>query len=285
MDQDKDIIEIDLLAMCLAIWNKIWVVGGTAVVSAIAAFVLAAFVIPPKYESTALMYVNNTSFSLGNTSFSISSGELSAAQSLVDTYLVILKTRLTLNTVIEEAELSYTYDELVEMIDATSVNGTEIFEITVTDYSPQQAEKIANVIAQVLPEKISDIVEGSSVKIVDYAIVPAYPSSPSITKYTIIGFFIGFMVSAGIVVLLELLNTTIRNEDYLIDTYGLPILAVIPVMQTSQAKDYSNHKSYESSAKKVRGGHDVQPKNGDKTRNHKGTHFSSQSSNSSKRSN
>ena len=43
MDQDKDIIEIDLLAMCLAIWNKIWVVGGTAVVSAIAAFVLAAF--------------------------------------------------------------------------------------------------------------------------------------------------------------------------------------------------------------------------------------------------
>ena len=50
-------------------------------------------------------------------------------------------------------------------------------------------------------------------------------------------------------------------------------------------KDYSNHKSYESSAKKVRVGHDLQQKNGDKTRNHKGTHFSSQSSNSSKRSN
>lgn len=81
-------------------------------IGTIVMFSYAKFLIVPLYESKAMMYVNNSSLSLGNTSFSISSGELSAAQSLVETYIVILKSRLTLNAVIEKADLPYTYEEL-----------------------------------------------------------------------------------------------------------------------------------------------------------------------------
>lgn len=231
MENEKDTIEIDLSALMWAIWKKIWLVIVAVLVGAVIAFSYAKFMITPLYESKALMYVNNSSISVGSTSFSISSGELSAAQSLVKTYIVILKSRQTLNTVIEKADLPYTYEQLAPMISAAPVNETEIFEITVTDANPEEAELIANTVAEVLPDKISDIVEGSSVRIVDYAIVPVYPVSPSVTKYTMIGFLLGGVISIGVIVLLELFNESIRSDDYLIQTYNLPILAVVPVIK------------------------------------------------------
>ena len=203
MEKDQAVIEIDQLAIARAIWRKIWLVIAMVIIGTVIMFSYAKFLIVPLYESRAMMYVNNSSLSLGNTSFSISSGELSAAQSLVETYIVILKSRLTLNAVIEKADLPYTYEELKNMITASAVNSTEVFEIVVTDKDPVEAELIANTIAEILPQKIAGIVEGSSVKIVDYAVVPAYPVSPSVTKYTAIGFLMGGAISVGIIVVMS----------------------------------------------------------------------------------
>ena len=69
--------------------------------------------IPPKYQASALLYVNNSSISVGSTSISLS--DLSASQTLVDTYIAILKTRLTLDEVAVQAGLDYEYEELEEM--------------------------------------------------------------------------------------------------------------------------------------------------------------------------
>ena len=130
------------------------------------------------------------------------------------------------------------------MVTAAPVNDTEIFEITVTDADPQEAELIANTIADVLPDKISDIVEGSSVRVVDYAVVPVFPVSPSVTKYAMIGVLLGGVLSVGVIVLMELLNESIRSEDYLIQTYDLPILAVVPTMEHVE-KHYQQNIAYQ----------------------------------------
>lgn len=238
MENGKDEIEIDLLALALAVWRKMWLVLAMTMIGAAVAFSYAKFLVTPLYEAKAMMYVNNSAISLGNASFSISSGELSAAQSLVDTYIVIMKSRMTLDTVNDkikavDPECDYTYEELSAMIKAGAVNGTEIFEIVVTNPDNQKAELIANTIADILPQKIANIVEGSSVRIVDYAVIPAYPVSPSVAKYTAIGLLLGGMISVGIIVLMELLNESIRSEDYLLQTYDLPILAVVPAMGSS----------------------------------------------------
>ena len=236
MHEEKDTIEIDLSALLYAVWKRIWLVVGAVLLGAAMAFSYAAFFVTPLYQARAMMYVNNSSISVGNTSLSISSGELSAAQSLVKTYIVIMESRQNLNAVIEQAQLPYTYEELVEMISAFPVNDTEVFEIVVTSQDPAEAERIANTIAQILPEKISEIVEGSSVKIVDYAIVPAYPVSPSVTAYTLVGFLLAGAVSVGLIIILELLSDSIRSEEYLMQTYDLPVLAVIPAMQKTGKK-------------------------------------------------
>lgn len=234
--KQDDTIEIDLLALARAVWKRIWAVIAAVLIGAGGAFCIAQFMITPLYEAQAMLYVNNSSISVGNTSFSISSGELTAAQSLVRTYIVILKSRQVLSAVIDQADLPYTYAELEEMVDAEAVDNTEIFEVTITDADPAEAELIANTIAEVLPDKISDIVEGSSVRIVDYAVVPAIPVSPSVLKFSLVGFMLGGFISVGIIVLMELLNDTIQSEDYLIQTYDLPILAAVPSMEARQGK-------------------------------------------------
>ena len=93
MHEEKDTIEIDLSALLYAVWKRIWLVVGAVLLGAAMAFSYATFFVTPLYQARAMMYVNNSSISVGNTSLSISSGELSAAQSLVKTYIVIMESR------------------------------------------------------------------------------------------------------------------------------------------------------------------------------------------------
>lgn len=231
-NNNNEEMEIDLLELLRALWKRVWAIILATVLFAAAALAGTVFFVAPKYEAQALMYVNS-SLSVGG-KLSISMSELNAAQSLIDTYAVILKTRSTLNDVIDQTGVAYTYENLTEMIKAESVNGTEIFAITVTSTSPSEAELLANTIAEILPDKIASIVEGSSVRIVDYAVTPAHKSSPSLKKNTPIGGMLGFVLMCGIVVVQFLMDDKIHDSDYLTKTYNIPVLAVIPDLLTDK---------------------------------------------------
>lgn len=226
---------IDLVQLARALWHRAWAIVLAMVIFGGAAFGYARFLITPLYQASAMMYVNNSSINVGSTQVDLS--DLSAAQSLVETYIVILKTRGTLEQVIEQENLSYDYETLSDMIEAGAVNSTEVFEIQVTSADPEEAERIANCIAELLPGRISEIVEGSSVKIVDYAIVPSQKSSPSISRYTLLGLLLGAVVSCGVIVLMELFDEQIRDEEYVRETFDLPLLAAVPDLTGKGAGD------------------------------------------------
>ena len=76
-----------------------WVIL-TALLFGAAACSATYFFITPTYQASALLYVNNSSISLGGTDFGISSSELMAAQSLVDTYIVILLSQRLRNEIL-----------------------------------------------------------------------------------------------------------------------------------------------------------------------------------------
>ena len=84
----------------------------------------------------------------------------------------------------------------------------------------------------------ADIVEGSSVKIVDYAIVPAEIASPSYTRNTALGMLAGLVVIAAIICLREIFDEKLHSEDDITQRYQLPILAVIPDLAYSGAGAY-----------------------------------------------
>lgn len=219
-------MEIDLLRLGAALWNRAWAIVLVMVLFGSAGFSCAYFLITPLYESTALMCVNNGALSAGSDTISLS--DLNASKTLVDTCIVIMKTRTVLNEVIEAAELDYTYEELYEMLDAGSINDTEIFAINVTGPDPAEDERIANTVADILPGKIAGIMDGCSVRLVDNAVAPVRRVSPSIIKYTALGVLAGLVLSCGVIVLRTLLDEQVHDSDYLIQTYDLPLLAEIP---------------------------------------------------------
>lgn len=237
VQKNSNTIEVDLMKLLKALWRRIWAIVLATVIFGSSAFLYASFAVTPMYKATALMYVNNSAISVGSTSFSITPGELSAAKHLVDIYVVILKTRNTLDEVIEKAGLDYSYEKLRTMIEAGPVNSTEIFSIEVTSPSPYEAELIANTITEVLPEQIADIVDGASVRIVDRAVVPSRKASPNITKYTAMGMLVGAVLSCVCVIFIVMFDATIRSADDLTENQTLPVLAVIPDLSLSKANE------------------------------------------------
>lgn len=240
----KDYYVIDLIHIAKSVLPRAWIIVICSFLSAAIAFSIAAFAITPTYSSSIMLYVNNTSFSVGDLGFSISSSEISAAQSLVKTYTVLLKNRTTLEKVIEATGVTYDWEELYEMIEASPVNETEIMEVTVTSTDPNEAKKIANGIAKILPQRVSEIVEGSTMEVVDSAIAVNKKVAPNITKFTAIGFVIGVLLSVAALVVLALFDNTIHDEEYILNNYGYPILAKIPDLINTGTKKYSYYNSY-----------------------------------------
>ena len=236
----KEYYTIDLLHIFKFLWQKVWMVAIASFLAAVIGFSVAAFLIAPTYSSSVMLYVNNSSFSLGNTSFSISSSEITAAQSLVKTYREILMNRTTLNLVIDKADVSYDYKELFEMLEAEPSNDTEIMRVTVTAEDPKEASKIANCIAEVLPDRINDIIEGATMEVVDYAIPNGDKVAPSVTKYTAVGLILGALLSIIAIVIAAIMDDTIHDEEYVLNTYNYPILAKVPnLLGTSSGRyDY-----------------------------------------------
>ena len=249
MNNESEYIKIDLVKVINGLLRRAWIIILCMLLCGALLLSYAVYLVTPMYESSVLMYVNNSSFSVGATSFSISSSEISAAKSLVDTYLVILKTRMTLDDVIELGQLDYTFEEMCEMITAEPVNDTEVFSVTVKTDDPYEAERIANTIAIVLPEKINDVVEGSSVRIVDYAVVASNKVSPSIPKYTIIGMLLGAMISCLAIAIAEITDNQIRSEDCLLEAYPeIPLLSVVPdILSEKQHDNYYYYNQYAES--------------------------------------
>ena len=121
-EKSNGFLEVNMWRLLNEVLRKSWLVGLAAVIGAVLTFLISAYVITPKYEASAMFYVNNTNFSLGDTAVSITSADITASKSLVESYIVILDTRDTLVEVIEQSNVDRDYEEVRDMLTAEAVN-------------------------------------------------------------------------------------------------------------------------------------------------------------------
>lgn len=183
------------------------------------------FFITPKYQAVAKLYmVSASSDSIVNLS------DLNLGTSLSSDYEELLVTRPVILAVIEELELedTYEYDKLLEMISISTIGDTRILKIAVTSTDPEEAEKIANCLAEKGIEYIPTVMETSEPNMAEKAIVPVKKSSPSITKNAILGAMLGAILCMGILTVLYLTDDTLKNADDVEKFLGTMPLSVIP---------------------------------------------------------
>lgn len=243
--QETGTVEIDLLELINALVKKwAWLLASTVIVSLLFG-IYAIKMITPTYQASVLMYVNNSSYSsaIDSISSKLDSTVMKSADKYVSTYLVILRSRLTMEEVAARANVSYSPTKLSKMVSGASVDDTAIFRITVTGHDPEEACLIANTISEVLPEKIGNIIDGTSCRVVDSAIVPSGRSAPSYSRYFAIGAVIGFLLVAAVVVIYTIFNDQITSSDWLLESFdeSVPLLSVVPNNTTSSKNKYSKY--------------------------------------------
>ena len=241
MERKKDYYVIDVAHIAKSVWSRIWIIALVSVLFAGILFSYATFIIKPTYSSSIMLYVNNSSISLGSSSFSISASEITAAQSLLKTYGEILNNRTTLERVIKKADVPYNYKQLSKKITVASSNETEIMKVTVTTHDPYEAAEIAECISEVLPMRISEIIDGATMEVVDSAIPMLDKVGPSISRYTIIGLLLGMVLSLVVLVLVAMSDNTIHDAEYLVDNYDCIILAKVSDLLDSDNSKYQQY--------------------------------------------
>ncbi len=201
----------------------VWIVSG--ILGGIAGFYGAKHLVEPLYESSVLFYVNNSANQDPNED--ITTGQMEAAKQLVKTYGVILQNRSTLEQVIRRLDGPYTYKELSSCLSVSAVNETEVMRVSVKTKDPNEAAEIANRIAEVLPVRVSEIIEGASMRVLDEAYANANPVSKSPWTYGLICGMVGVILSSGVLVLVSVLDDKIRGTESL-QGYTYSVLVEIP---------------------------------------------------------
>lgn len=227
--------EMNIEYLVKLLWKRVlWVLISTMLVCDLAVS-YSALLMPDKYSSTVKFYVNNSFQS--DEQMPISSSDIFAASELLDIYIVILKSTPTLERIIESSALDIEVKDLKNMITAASVDGTEVFFVTALANDAETAQKLANSVAEVLPERISEVVEGSSVKLVEGADKPGEKVSGSTLKYALIGAAAGFIISCAAVVIYDLFDKTLKTEKQFA-YFARPVLARIKTSKSNYSKEY-----------------------------------------------
>ena len=216
--------------------HKLWIIIVTGVVCAASMFVVSKYFIKPKYSAQILVSVYNSEGIQ-------SSQDITPAQKLVNSYIIVLKSNTVMDTVAETVNLGYAGEDIKSMVSAAAVNNTEIFRVTVTCGNPNHAATIANAIADVAPNEIIRNVKAGAVEIIDRAEVPTSPSAPNILTNVILGALVGFVLSIAAVVLHNMLDTTVKDETTLLERYNIPIIGMIPEISVNQESGYSYTRS------------------------------------------
>jgi len=162
-------VEIDIIPILKVLLSKLWLIILIGGVVACAVFGATKLMIKPSYRCGFSAYVNNQHATQESKS-TLSNQDLIAAQHLTKTFSYILKSNTILTASLQSIDSDLSYADFSKMVSTEIKDETELIMVYVVTKDPTLSYDLANAIAKTAPAYMSDIVEGSSMKIVDYPV-------------------------------------------------------------------------------------------------------------------
>ena len=217
----------------------------TVLVFTLGSFFVTNFLVTKHYTSTISLYVETVDLQPDSQNSAIYSLNMqNYALKLVNTYIRMLDTNTFYTKLATELNDKYTPYELSKMISYKSDETTEVFDVSVVSESPTESKVIADTIAEVAPETISNLKSNAKLKVCDEAQLPTKPSSPSLSRNVIIAFAIGLLLALAVSFIRHFLDKKIKYDDEMTTILDIPVLAAIPSFDT-----YINQKGKNGGAK------------------------------------
>lgn len=223
MNHEKNEIEIDLRDIFYALKKRFLIILLTAMVFAAASGIYSFFIASPVYESTSRLYILTQSTSI------TSLADIQAGSSLALDYLELIKSRPVVEDVIKELNLDMEYGEMLGHLEVSNPADTRILNISITDTDASLTTQAANEFAKVARKQISKIMKTDEPSLVEVAQLPDEPIKPEKVKNIVIAFLLGAFLSALAVIILYILNDTIKSQEDIERYLELNTLASIPL--------------------------------------------------------
>lgn len=218
----------------LAMAKKVYIV-----IIMIIAFVVGLFysyvLVTPKYKSRTTLLLAQINQEKVNENTIVKQSEitdLSMTSTLLEPYISIIKSDKVIEKVIKNLKLDITVDGLKKIMTVTEEN-TAMLAIQVVSEDAEFAAKVANEIANVFTEESKEIFSITNVNIIDVAKVQERPYNINHAKDLVIFILLGAFTSCGLILLIYMLDTTIKEEEDIEEELKLPVLGVIPTYTKS----------------------------------------------------
>lgn len=228
----KNMEELDLKDMFDIFWNKKAQIIVIVILFIVIGFIYTMNFVNPVFTSSTTLVLAQADKTEGKTgtSDSITATDITLNSKLVSTYSELIKSKNVLRTVLNNLNLEVKEEDLRRNIKITAVKDTELIQISVTNANSAYAAQIANEIANVFSQKVAEIYNINNINIVDEAEIMQEPSNINHKKDIIMFTFAGFVVAFVYVILVNILDTTVKTPAEIENLTKLPVLASIQLM-------------------------------------------------------
>lgn len=235
--------ELDLRELFNMFWGKKIEIVIITLIFVIIGGVYSFMFTTPKYKSstTLVLSTSNDTTKAGKTTTSdtdaITQADVTLNSKLVSTYSELVKSKSVLRQVISDLDIKdLNEEELKKSVTVNAVKDTELIEISVSSTNSTYPSKIANEIAKVFTAKVAEIYNINNVHVVDKAEVSKTPYNINHIKDIIIFAFIGVVVATAKILLMNMLDNTVKTEQDVEKSTGLLVLAQVPKINTNTKK-------------------------------------------------
>ncbi|AUJ32056.1 MAG: Wzz/FepE/Etk N-terminal domain-containing protein [Liquorilactobacillus nagelii] len=217
---------IDLRQLGALLWKNIWGILIWGILGIILALGISFVFMTPKYSATIDLLVNQK---VDNSALQYNAQQ--ADLQAINTYKDVLTKPVILTPVLKQVKQQDNYtgslSSLENSISITNETNSQVISVTVTDTNAYTAADLANTIGKVFSSKIKKMMKINNVTVVTEAKADTTPVSPKIKLNILIGFVLGLLVGIALIVIRDLLDTTVRDEKFLTDELGMTSLGFI----------------------------------------------------------
>ncbi|MDR7000594.1 Wzz/FepE/Etk N-terminal domain-containing protein [Neobacillus niacini] len=219
--------EINLREIFLVIKSRFWIIVVITALTGIVGFIQSNSKSVPLYSSSTNIIIG-------------------ADEESRKTLQVIVRDSAILDKVIKEMDLKTTAEALAGQITVSSVESSQVVNISVTDKNPILAAKIADTTAQVFRGEVPNIVDKDYVRILSKAKVKPTPiNQGNNLNKLIIAIAGGLVIGIGLAFFIESLDDRIRSVQEIETFLGLPVLGRVPKTSSRNMKRKVNHTNLE----------------------------------------
>jgi capsular exopolysaccharide synthesis family protein len=223
----------DLAKLLRARWITVVVTAVLTLLAAIAATMLTT----PLYQASTKLYVSST----GGSSISESYQASRLSQDRVLSYTELLKGHTLAERTVDRLSLQISPGSLREKVTARSKPDTVLIDVSVRDTSPVRARDIANALSEefvVMVRELETPRPGAQpdarVVVQQRAMIPGSPVVPNSQRNIAFGLALGLLLGAGLAVVRELLDNTVKDRDTLEALAGVGVVGVVPLDKARQ---------------------------------------------------